>query len=168
MRSGIKAGIALLFWGVAVCGLLAQQGPRQTSLSTTLGDSRGGSHGRKPERTLSADDRLAVIAAALDAKPRRSAERDCSHLVHSIYERAGLPYAYADSSDLYAGVEGFQRVTRPQPGDLVVWRGHVGIVIRPSRHVFFSYLSAGPGTDSYQAPYWVSRGRARFYRYVKQ
>jgi len=49
----------------------------------------------------------------------------------------------------------------------VVWRGHVGIVVRPSRHAFFSYLREGPGVDDYQAPYWLSRGPARFYRYLK-
>lgn len=125
-------------------------------------------HAKKQTRPLTQDDRLALIAAALDAKSHRSSERDCSHLVHSIYERAGFPYEYASSDDLYDGVAGFQRISRPQPGDLVVWHGHVGIVVRPSRHIFFSYLSAGPGTDNYEAPYWIGRGHARFFRYVKQ
>jgi cell wall-associated NlpC family hydrolase len=116
---------------------------------------------------LSADDRLAVIASALDSKTPRYAERDCSHLVHAIYERAGFPYAYASSDDLYAGVEGFQRVSQPQSGDLVVWPGHAGIVIRPSRHVFFSFLHSGPGTDDYRNRYWEGRGQPRFYRYMK-
>jgi hypothetical protein len=43
----------------------------------------------------------------------------------------------------------------------------VGIVIRPRRHLFFSFLHAGPGTDDYQSPYWKGRGRPRFYRYLK-
>jgi len=165
MRIGVKPTIAILLFGLALCVSRAQEGPRQ---SQTLGNQRqgaNGNHGRKTDRTLSPDDRLSVIAAALDSKARP--ERDCSHLVHAIYERAGFTYAYASSSDLYDGVEGFQRVTRPQPGDLVVWRGHVGIVIRPSRHLFFSLMRAGPGIDDYEAPYWNSRGRARFYRYVK-
>jgi cell wall-associated NlpC family hydrolase len=108
-----------------------------------------------------------VIASALDAKTPRFAERDCSHLVHAIYERAGFPYAYASSDDLYDGVQRFQRVSQPLTGDLVVWRGHAGIVIRPSRHVFFSFLHAGPGTDDYRNQYWSGRGEPRFYRYVK-
>jgi hypothetical protein len=66
------------------------------------------------------------------------------------------------------GVEGFRRVFHPQIGDLIVWHGHVGIVVRPSRHVFFSFLSAGPGTDNYRSAYWIGRGEARFYRYVKK
>ncbi len=61
----------------------------------------------------------------------------------------------------------FSESAQPQTGDLVVWRGHAGIVIRPSRHVFFSFLHAGPGTDDYRSRYWSGRGDPRFYRYVK-
>jgi NlpC/P60 family len=117
--------------------------------------------------SLTEDDRLSLIAAALDSRVRESTEPDCSHLVHAIYERAGFSYAYAPSSDLYGGVDGFQRVKQPEPGDLIVWRGHAGIVIQPSQHIFFSLLSSGPGIDDYQAPYWKSRGHPRFYRYAK-
>jgi cell wall-associated NlpC family hydrolase len=121
----------------------------------------------KKERTLNPDERLAVLASALDSKIPRLPEYDCSHLVHAIYQRAGYPYPYADSNDLYEGVEGFQRVSQPEPGDLVVWHGHAGIVIRPSRHVFFSFLHAGPGIDDYNSRYWRGRGEPRFYRYLK-
>jgi cell wall-associated NlpC family hydrolase len=167
MRIRVRPTIAIVFFGLALCVAWAQQEPRQTVTSGTVRQGANGSHGRKTDRTLSPDDGLALIAAALNSKARLHSERDCSHLVHAIYERAGFPYAYASSSDLYAGVEGFLRVTRPQPGDLVVWRGHVGIVIRPSRHVFFSLLRTGPGIDDYEGPYWTSRGHPRFYRYVK-
>lgn len=115
---------------------------------------------------LRPEDGLSIIAAALDREVIRNAKRDCSHLVHAIYKRAGFDYAYAPSSDLYVGVESFQRVQQPQPGDLAVWRGHVGIVISPSQHVFFSYLRSGPGIDEYDAPYWKQRGPVRFYRYI--
>jgi len=167
MRIRLQPKIAILLCGLALCVSRAQEEPRQTGSSSTLHQGTNWNHGRKTDHTLSADDRLSLIAAALDSKTRLYSERDCSHLVHAIYERAGLAYAYASSFDLYVGVEGFQRVTQPQPGDLVVWRGHVGIVIRPSRHVFFSLMRTGPGIDDYEAPYWTSRGRARFYRYVK-
>jgi cell wall-associated NlpC family hydrolase len=115
---------------------------------------------------LSSDDGLSVIAAALDAHVRASRQRDCSHLVQAIYSKAGFPYPYASSSDLYAGTDDFERVTNPQPGDLVVWPGHVGIVISPARRVFYSRLRHGPGIDSYDTEYWKTRGSARFYRYV--
>ncbi len=126
-----------------------------------------GNHARKKDQTLTADDGLAVISAALDPKVRRHSGHDCSHLVHAIYEQAGFPYAYASSDDLYAGVAKFQRVSHPQPGDVIVWPGHAGIVIRPSRQVFFSFLTAGPGIDDYHSRYWVERGQPRFYRYLK-
>ena len=149
--------------------ILRAQAPAARSgpvLSRTTLDGAGG-RGRKSAQALSSADRRAVIASALHSKTPRTAERDCSHLVHAVYRRAGFPYAYATSDDLYDGVEGFQRVSRPKPGDLVVWRGHVGIVIRPSQHAFFSFLHAGPGIDDYENRYWIGRGQPRFYRYVK-
>lgn len=118
-------------------------------------------------RSLNKSDRLSLVSLALYSRRRWDAESDCSHLVHAIYQEAGFPYSYAPSSDLYAGVEGFQRVKAPKTGDLVVWRGHVGIVTKPSQHLFFSYMSAGPGIDDYEARYWKRRGRPRFYRYVR-
>jgi cell wall-associated NlpC family hydrolase len=118
-------------------------------------------------RSLNKNDRSSVIAVALHSKTARPTGPDCSHLVHSIYESAGFPYPYADSEDLYGGVKGFLRVERPQPADLVVWHGHVGIVIRPSGHAFFSLLRTGPGIDDYRSRYWKSRGEPRFYRYIK-
>jgi cell wall-associated NlpC family hydrolase len=66
---------------------------------------------------------------------------DCSHLAHHIYERAGLPYGYASSNSLYNGDPTFERVSAPQPGDLVVWRGHVGIVVNPQDAAFYSSLT---------------------------
>jgi hypothetical protein len=167
MRIRVQPSIAILLLGLALGLSWAQEVPRQTGMSSTVRQGANGNYGRKADRTLSTDERLSVIAAALDSKTRQFSQHDCSHLVHAIYERAGFTYAYASSSDLYDGVGGFNRVAQPQLGDLVVWRGHVGIVIRPSRHVFFSLLRTGPGIDDYEAPYWTSRGHARFYRYVK-
>ena len=87
--------------------------------------------------------------------------------MHAIYLQAGFPYPYASSSDLYDGADDFQRVTRPQPGDLVVWAGHVGIVVNPAQRAFFSRLRSGPGVDAYDAQYWKQRGQVKFYRYIK-
>lgn len=91
---------------------------------------------------------------------------DCSHLVHDIYEQAGFPYDYVSSRELYVGNANFTRVHMPHAGDLVVWRGHVGIVIDPEQRSFFSFVSSGPDTQFYDSPYWRSRGIARFFRYV--
>jgi cell wall-associated NlpC family hydrolase len=158
-----KVVAALLLCGLALPAASAQQD--QSVPVHTKATRR--KHEPKRERELTSDERLAVLASALDSKIPRLPEYDCSHLVHAIYERAGLPYAYADSDDLYDGVEGFQRVSQPQPGDLIVWHGHAGIVIRPSRHVFFSFLRAGPGVSDYSTRYWKGRGEPRFYRYIK-
>ncbi len=156
----IMGALCCLAW----CVCAAQQTPARTTSSQPVASP---AHARKTDRTLTSDDGLSVIAAALDSKVRRDSEHDCSHLVHAIYERAGFRYPYASSDDLYDGVEGFRRVRHPQPGDVIVWRGHAGIVVRPSRHVFFSFLTAGPGIDDYQSSYWTARGIPRFYRYVK-
>jgi cell wall-associated NlpC family hydrolase len=145
-------------------GVALAQTPQTARNSKTA--RQASNHERKANRTLTADEGLSVIAAALDRKVRLHPGRDCSHLVHAIYERAGFPYSYASSDDLYEGVEGFQRVAEPQPGDIIVWRGHAGIVVRPSRHIFFSFMSAGPGIDDYKSSYWSRRGWPRFYRYV--
>ena len=59
-------------------------------------------------------------------------------------------------------------MTRPQPGDLIAWPGHVGIVVSPTRHTFYSSLNSGLGVESYDSDYWKQRGRPHFLRYVKE
>lgn len=98
----------------------------------------------------------------------RWAGLDCSHLVHDIYERAGLPYDYAPSGDLYDGVDAFRRVYTPAPGDIIVWRGHVGIVVDPDERSFLSALRTGVKVSMYETNYWKRRGHPRFYRYALQ
>jgi hypothetical protein len=117
-------------------------------------------------RPLTVAESMAILSAALDRHHHALPRRDCSHFIHELYERAGFPYEYASSADLYAGIEEFQRVESPQPGDLAVWHGHAGIVVSPLQHSFFSLLRSGPGVDSYDAVYWKRRGSPRFYRYV--
>src|SRR5215469_1972223 len=139
---------------------------------TASGESSNSSPNHKvvagtKSRTVSAEDGLLILAAALDRSARVHSANDCSHLAHAIYERAGFPYAYASSSELYNGVNGFERIQQPQPGDLIAWRGHVGIVVEPSRHIFFSFLRSGPGVDDWASPYWKTRGQPRFYRYLE-
>jgi len=163
MRTAWKFAVVTVLTVVTACTVYAQKAAkaegRPAAASSTDNDA---SHGP----SLTDEDRLSLIAAALDARVRND-EPDCSHLVHAIYQQAGFTYGYAPSSELYAGVDGFQRVKKPEPGDLVVWRGHVGIVIKPSQHIFFSVLSTGPGIDDYTTSYWKHRGKLRFYRYLK-
>lgn len=104
---------------------------------------------------------LLLIAAQI-----RGTELDCSHFVQYLYEQAGLYYGYAPSRTLYDGMEGFRRVSHPEAGDLIVWRGHVGIVVDPEEATFLSALRSGVKTSSYESHYWKRRGRPRFFRYV--
>ena len=171
MRLHSKYVVAVMI----LCGLATSPSSAQREIqSKNLGaisrraeQNAGSQKASVASQMVSADDGLAVIAAALDSRVHVRAKRDCSHLVHAIYDRAGFPYSYASSSDLYAGTPEFERVAHTQPGDLVVWRGHVGIVVNPAQHVFFSAMRSGPGIDSYDAPYWKHLGKVRFYRYVK-
>lgn len=120
-----------------------------------------------PARLLNLDEGLAVLGAAMETAHHRALRQDCSHFVHEIYDHAGFPYSYENSVTLYDGTGDFQRVTHPQPGDLIVWRGHMGIIVNPVQHSFFSSLRTGFGVEKYDSRYWRRRGRPRFYRYVK-
>jgi hypothetical protein len=113
-------------------------------------------------RLLTAEEGRAIVDVARD---QEQSAQDCSHLVHQTYLHAGFEYPYASSFELYTGNENFGRVRKPQPGDLIVWPGHVGIVLDPLEHSFYSLVSTGVETQDYQGHYWRSRGRARFYRY---
>jgi cell wall-associated NlpC family hydrolase len=166
---------ALLFGAFALVSALAQTtvahptGTQAASSQVPLKETARAHVARShAPATLTHDEGLSVIAAALDSRVHGSRRIDCSHLVHAIYEEAGFSYPYASSSDLYQGTDEFRRVKHPQPGDLVVWSGHVGIVVNPVQRAFFSTLSHGPGIDTYDAEYWKDRGPVRFYRYIKK
>jgi NlpC/P60 family len=115
---------------------------------------------------VNSEQGLTIIGAALESR-HTDLNADCSNLVHEIYQRAGFTYSYANSTELYHGIKEFRRVLHPQPGDLVVWRGHVGILISPTQHSFFSAMRSGRGVEFYDSPYWQGRGQPRFYRYLK-
>src|SRR4029077_17648296 len=155
MELPAKHAITLLM----LCGLAYYPSAAQREIQKhPTGNGVNKDEGRVAPHTLTPDDGLGVIAAALDSRIHLRAKRDCSHLVHAIYTHAGFPYSYVDSSDLYVGTADFQRVAHPQPGDLVVWRGHVGIVVSPAKRLFFSAMRSGPGIDSYDALSWKQRG----------
>jgi len=165
MRVWRTFAVAIAFAACSPLGARAQQDYERDSPPPAV--SQNVVKARNASDSLNEEDRLSLMAAALDTRLRRDSEQDCSHLVHAIYQQAGFPYDYAPSDDLYAGVAGFRRVKQPLPGDLIVWPGHAGIVIKPSQHIFFSFLTSGPGTDDYQSRYWKRRGQPHFYRYIK-
>lgn len=117
-------------------------------------------------RLLNAEQGREIVRVAEEHHQPARGMRDCSHLVHEIYARAGFDYPYASSFDLYGGSENFVRVRTAQPGDLIVWPGHAGIVFDTTQHSFYSLLRSGLQVEDYQAPYWKSRGKPRFLRYV--
>ena len=116
-------------------------------------------------RLLSVEEGRTIAEAAREQDLPAPGAQDCSHVVHQTYLSAGFQYPYASSFELYEGNENFGRVNNPQPGDLIVWPGHVGIVLDPREHHFYSLVSTGLEAQDYEGSYWKSRGRPRFYRY---
>ena len=146
----------LIFNLLIGCALYAQMSPEPSTTARSENDAR----------PLTWREGAAIIDNARQNNSQIDPEEDCSHLVHDIYDLAGLHYTYAPSMDLYRGVDSFERVRTPQPGDLIVWRGHVGLVVDPSEHSFYSSLSTGPKVDTYDSPVWRRRGPVRFFRYL--
>ncbi|HEY2461697.1 MAG TPA: hypothetical protein VGI16_12865 [Candidatus Acidoferrum sp.] len=137
--------------------------------SAALGQNIRPALAETPEpRPIAKTEGRKILASIPTADVESESETDCSHLVHGVYEQAGFPYDYVSSRELYIGSTNFTRVRVPQSGDLIVWRGHVGIVIDPKQHSFFSFVRSGPDTQFYDSPYWRSRGIARFFRYVTE
>ena len=116
-------------------------------------------------RLMTAAEGREIVSAALEQEQVPSGAQDCSHVVHEFYLDAGFEYPYASSFEIYTGNENFARVKMPRAGDLIAWPGHVGIVVNPVKHSFYSLVSTGLETQYYDGPYWKSRGRPRFYRY---
>jgi hypothetical protein len=116
-------------------------------------------------RLLTVEEGRSIADAALQQEQPVPGTQDCSHLIHELYESAGFEYPYASSFELFAGHENFARVRYPHAGDLIVWPGHVGIVVDPLQHSFSSLVSTGFDVQDYEGAYWKSRGRPRFYRY---
>jgi len=169
MSSHAKCTVCFLLLGLSVTPGTVAQDKRDNSGKAPTITRKDAAPQRKAihSRLLTQSESLKVLSAALDSRHRSELPSDCSHLVHGLYLRAGFPYEYASSADLYAGVGEFRRVANPQPGDLAVWRGHAGIVVDPVQHSFFSALRSGLGVEAYDSPYWKQRGQPRFYRYAK-
>jgi hypothetical protein len=148
----LPVGTCLLLSGVLLPAL-----PRNAA---ALGDTE------TTARLLSREQGLAVVRAVSAHRRAITNKPDCSHLVQQIYQFAGFPYPYASSIELYEGVESFRRVNVPHAGDLIVWRGHVGIVTDTKQRAFFSSVRSGLHTEYYDQPYWRARGWPRFYRYI--
>jgi cell wall-associated NlpC family hydrolase len=108
-------------------------------------------------------DRVIRLSTAI-----RDTELDCSHFTNFVYDRVGLDYDYTPSKELYKGSGPFVRVHRPMAGDLIVWRGHVGIIVDPDDHTFVSKLNSGVKVADWGTRYWKRRGIPRFFRFTGQ
>ncbi|PYV40401.1 MAG: hypothetical protein DMG06_20410 [Acidobacteria bacterium] len=153
-----KIGLALSLSCPPLCALAAQDRTNTGAIAKSPVIQADG-------RLLSVEEGIAVLKAAREHRRQARSKPDCSHLVQQVYAMVGLEYPFASSRELYQGVESFEQVAKPQPGDLIVWRGHVGLVISPVQRTFYSSVSSGLKTESYYSPYWRQRGRPRFYRY---
>jgi hypothetical protein len=152
---GLVVGTGLL------CGCLIGGLPVEAQIAPAVRASGSDS----TSRLLNAREGRSIADAAREQNELTEGTLDCSHVVHQIYLDAGFEYPYASSFDIYAGNESFQRVRTPQAGDLIVWPGHLGIVLDPAEHSFYSLVSTGLEAQNYEGHYWKSRGRPRFYRY---
>lgn len=147
-------GVLVIAWGCAIGASVAQ------AQGATSADEAEAS-----ARLLTVAEGRAIVNAAWETDPPARGTQDCSHIVHQIYANAGFEYPYASSFEIYTGSDSFARVRKPQSGDLVVWPGHVGIVVDPLQHSFYSLVRTGWEAQDYDGPYWKSRGRPRFFRY---
>jgi len=161
-REKWRTSAARLIWRAVPAGALL--------LVSLFGDSRAEAQRVVQAKTkdapglLRAEEGRVLVDVALEQVAPLADARDCSHLVHSIYASAGYAYPYASSSEIYAGDKSFVRVRHPRAGDVIAWRGHVGIVVDPAEHRFYSRVRTGLQAQDYESAYWRSRGQPRFYR----
>jgi hypothetical protein len=153
-KQGLALALCLAFWLINVSSVGAQAvASGQTSAPTS--------------RLLTVKEGRSIVNTAWELGRPVDGTVDCSHLIHEIYQNAGFEYPYQSSFELYEGAEKFKRVRFPHSGDLIVWPGHVGIVVDPLQHSFYSLVRTGSEEQDYEGVYWKSRGTPRFYRYKK-
>lgn len=52
---------------------------------------------------------------------------DCSHFVHKAYDLAGFKYPYQNTSTFHLLSPFFEEVQEAEPGDVIVYTGHMGL-----------------------------------------
>jgi NlpC/P60 family len=159
MKTRHKSGVFV------VLTLLTTGGPAAIAGTAHRADAEPTSSAVSVRALLTAEEGEALVDLAVESAADLPDKPDCSHFVHLVYSDAGLNYAYEASRSLYRGVPEFKRVKKPQPGDLIVWPGHVGIVVSRKGKTFFSSVRSGILTEAWTAAHWLARGRPRFYRY---
>ena len=81
---------------------------------------------------------------------------DCSGFTKHVMSRCGIniPAGSANQKNAGTGVDPSQA----QAGDLVVWKGHVGLVIDSNKNMIDAGSGSVPKIRSYETDYWRSRG----------
>ena len=81
---------------------------------------------------------------------------DCSGFTKHVMDRCGIniPAGSANQKNAGTGVDPSQA----QAGDLVVWKGHVGLVIDSNKNMIDAGNGSVPKIRSYETDYWRSRG----------
>src|SRR3977135_4685445 len=108
--------LSVLFCAVAGLFMVAQEKPASRNIADRIANKEKDTNpGQNSDATrpLNFSEGLAILGAALESRPRGKATSDCSHFAQAIYERAGFPYSYANSSELYAGIDESRQVGRP-------------------------------------------------------
>ena len=82
-------------------------------------------------------------------------EMVCNQFVVAVLRKAVDPSFRMILADEFPTSPSFMKVDAPQAGDLVHWRGHIGIVLDPDRGDFIgSQTSTGVATANYKHGYW--------------
>ncbi len=171
LRTLKKAAQFVLCISMIVCGIATQSAAQESASQQTTqplviqpsGGANTGTDTFELRQLDSVDPKSFLLFMGTQI---HETELDCSHFVQFLYEQAGLYYDYMPSRVLYTGIKEFKRVLHPKAGDLVVWKGHVGIVVDPKQKTFLSSLRSGVKESSYESNYWKRRGRPRFLRYA--
>jgi hypothetical protein len=90
---------------------------------------------------------------------------DCSGSVHGIYENAGISYEYRNTVGFAQDYEklGFSNVTVPLPGDIVLFKGHMGIYRGNNTYNLYSARSIGKVFSPTKSSWY--EGTPRYFRH---
>jgi cell wall-associated NlpC family hydrolase len=92
---------------------------------------------------------------------------DCSHFVWEVIKAAGHPQAPYLSTGSIPGSFAYSAATEPpEVGDIILFDGHMGIVVDTTTQTFMGAQSHGVEPASYaKGSYWGNLHH-RFYRYT--
>jgi cell wall-associated NlpC family hydrolase len=101
---------------------------------------------------------------------------DCSHFVYQVLNAARLKVAtpgpppqvvdYRNVGTMIAS-HLFFSVAVPEPADLIMWDGHVAILLAPAASTFIgAQTSTGVAEANYASGYWSEKAGKQFVRFV--